>query len=105
MGGSLLFTEDTLLPARNGFLRLLQQTAEQYDPVEKLLSIDRELVAFEQKHGMLSTEFYERFEVGELGDAMDFIRWAGRYELYVHLKEMISAGLNVVVTETRQVYA
>jgi hypothetical protein len=30
---------------------------------------------------MDSGTFYQRFEAGELGDAMDFFEWAGLYEL------------------------
>jgi hypothetical protein len=30
---------------------------------------------------MDSATFYQRFEAGELGDAMDFFEWAGLYEL------------------------
>jgi hypothetical protein len=98
------FTNETL-PSRTEFIRLLQEATEQYDPVEKLLTMDRELALFEQKHGMSSAEFFQRFAAGELGDAMDFMRWAGRYELYLHLKALISASLEVVVTETQPAFA
>ena len=42
---------------------------------------------FEKRHGMESAAFYERFEAGELGDAMDFFEWAGLYELCQNLRE------------------
>jgi hypothetical protein len=95
---ALEFNKESL-PSRTEFLRLLQETTAHYDPVEKLLMMDRELNVFEQKHGMSSVEFLQRFEAGELGDAMDFMRWAGRYELYLQLKALISVSLEVVVTE------
>ena len=104
MGSALEFTNGAL-PSRPDFLRLLQEASEQYDPVEKLLALDRELITFEQKHGMTSVLFFQRFEAGELGDALDFIRWAGRYELYLRLKTMISASLEEVVTQSHSVYA
>ena len=104
MGSALEFTNGAL-PSREDFFRLLQEASEQYDPVDKLLALDRELIAFEQKHGMASALFFLRFEAGELGDALDFIRWAGRYELYLHLKTMISASLDLVVTQPNPVYA
>ncbi len=104
MAGTLEFTKATL-PSHAEFLQLLAATREEYDPVEKLLALDRGLIAFKQKYGMPSAEFFQRFEAGELGDALDFIRWAGCYELYIRLKQMISASLDVVVTETRSVYA
>ena len=104
MGNSLEFSNGTL-PPRKEFLRLLQEATDQYNPVEKLLSLDRELFRFEQKHNISSSEFYQRFQSGEMGDAIDFIRWAGRYEMYLRLKEMISASLEVVVAETHPVFA
>lgn len=67
--------------------------------------MEREFVELERTYAMSSSEFYRRFSNGELGDTMDFIRWAGRYELYLRLKEMISTSLEAVVTETRLAYA
>jgi hypothetical protein len=40
-----------------------------------------DLQAFEQRYQMESSVFYPRFQAGEMGDAEDFIIWAGVYEL------------------------
>ena len=42
---------------------------------------DHDMGEFENRYGMASGRFYERFEAGKLGDAMDFFEWAGLYEL------------------------
>ena len=42
---------------------------------------EHELRQFEERYGMDSETFYQRFEAGELGDDMDFFEWAGVYEL------------------------
>ena len=47
----------------------------------RLERYERDLREFEQRYSMSSSSFYERFEAGELGDAMDFFEWAGVYEL------------------------
>jgi hypothetical protein len=104
MENSLEFSTVTLPPHRE-YLRLLQEARDQYDPLEKLLSLDRELLKFELKYNLSSSEFYQRFQAGEVGDAMDFMRWAGRYEMYLRLKEMISASLDIVISQTPPVYA
>ncbi len=39
------------------------------------------LRTFEAQYAMLSEEFFEKMEQGELGDSDDFIEWAGEYEL------------------------
>ena len=49
----------------------------------------RDLHDFEQRYGMESSAFNQRFEKGELGDAMDFFEWAGLYELRRDLIEKI----------------
>jgi len=40
---------------------------------------------FEQKYGMNSEEFYEKFEKGELGDQQDFFLWVSNLDIYKKL--------------------
>lgn len=44
-------------------------------------NIEIDLNIFEQKYKMKSSEFFEKFENGELGDDKDYIIWSGIYEL------------------------
>jgi hypothetical protein len=39
------------------------------------------LRGYEQQYGMSSEVFYRQFMAGELGDAIDYVEWAGFYEL------------------------
>lgn len=48
----------------------------------RLKRYERDLHEFEERYKLDSTKFYQRFEAGEMGDAMDFFEWAGLYELY-----------------------
>jgi hypothetical protein len=50
---------------------------------------ERDLHDFEERYDMESETFYQRFEAGELGDAMDFFEWAGLYELRQDIIERI----------------
>ena len=59
--------------------KLLEVTLGKYRL--RLQRYDRDLREFEERYGMDSPIFYERFEAGDLGDAMDFFEWAGVYEL------------------------
>ncbi len=56
----------------------------------KLARYDRDLAQFEQQYGMSSSEFYRRFENGDLGDAMDFFEWSGLWELRQRLAGQIN---------------
>lgn len=51
--------------------------------------IARRLVEFEQRYGMTSAEFLQRYHRGELGDDPAFIDWSGL--LYVANKVGVSA--------------
>ena len=55
----------------------------------RLERYERDLWAFEQRYGMESTAFYQRFEAGELGDSMDFFEWAGLCELRADILQKI----------------
>ena len=46
----------------------------------------RKLKALEKTYGMSSKEFYDKFKKGEVGDDLEYIRWAGEYETLQHLE-------------------
>ncbi len=50
---------------------------------------EQDLRKFELRYGMESAVACQRFEAGELGDAMDFFEWTGLYELQQDLLEKI----------------
>lgn len=90
------FNQDNM-PTGEEFRRILQQAEEDYDPLEELLSMERELARLEQDHGMASAEFFERYQTGELGDEFAYVVWAGTYRLYLRLRKAISESLNLVL--------
>ena len=52
-----------------------------------IFNIEKDLRKFEKKYNQSSSEFYKRFESGELGDEDDYMIWAGIYETYIKNKE------------------
>ena len=50
---------------------------------------DHDMGEFENRYGMASGRFYERFEAGEMGDATDLFEWAGLYKLRQDILEKI----------------
>lgn len=77
--------------------QLLQDAEENYDPIEELLHLERQLAQLEQAHDLTSVEFYRRYQAGEMGDDVAFVAWAGRYRLYLRLKRTISNSLKLVL--------
>jgi len=92
------YTQDNW-PSADEFVGRLREVEAQYDPVNKLLMLERELAILEQTHGISSEEFLQRYQAGKMGDAPEFIRWVGQYKLYLNLRSMISASLQLVITE------
>ncbi len=93
------------LPSAEQFVLQLREVSAQYDPVDKLLSLERDMALFEQTHGLTSSEFFRRYQAGTMGDSIEYVRWAGRYKLYQNLKNLISSSLQMVVTENYSIAA
>jgi hypothetical protein len=50
-----------------------------------LEGVRQELAVFERQYDIPSAEFYRRYRQGEMGDAGDFIVWAGMYQIMLRL--------------------
>jgi hypothetical protein len=87
------------LPSPDALRHRLREASERYDPLEELLTLERELAAREQQHNLASADFHAQFVAGQLGDDPDFVGWAGRYEAYLRLKQAIAESLRLVLAE------
>ncbi len=94
----ITITKDNLLSSTE-FKALLEQMEARSSPLDDILGLLRDLVAFEQKYSMASDVFYARFMRGEMGDAMPFIEWAGQYELYLEAKHELASQLTTTVAQ------
>lgn len=88
----ITITKDNLLTLAE-FKALLEQTETRGSTMDYIFRLLRELVSFEEKFNMASDVFYARFMRGELGDDLAFIKWAGRYELYLEARQEIDSQL------------
>jgi hypothetical protein len=77
--------------------KMMADAWQNYDPLEELLRLERQLAGFEQQFNIPSQEFFARYEQGQVGDDVEMVRWAGRYRLYLRLKETISKSLELVL--------
>lgn len=48
-----------------------------------------ELQAFEEKYQMSSEDFYQRFRLGEMGDAVDFVEWSAFYQMWASVQKRL----------------
>lgn len=88
----LRFTQENL-PTSETFRRQLAEAMVQSNPLEELLELSAELHDIEREHGMQSTEFYARYQQGELGDDEETLRWAILYRSYLELKKRLEFAL------------
>ena len=88
----ITITKDNLLSTAE-FKALLEQMATRSSTMDYVFRLLRQLIAFEEEYEMPSDIFYARFMRGELGDDRSFIKWAGRYELYLEAKQEIDSQL------------
>ena len=78
----ITITKDNLFNLAE-FKALLEQSETRSVTMDYIFRLLRELVSFEERFNMASDVFYARFMRGEMGDDLTFIKWAGRFELYV----------------------
>ena len=62
-----------------------------------IAELSQDLADFEKGYEMSSEYFYDEFESGKLGDAMDFFEWASLYDMFMDtgaLKNKLEKGLS-----------
>jgi hypothetical protein len=65
---------------------MAQQRAEDE---ASLRVLQTDLAELEQRHGMQSDEFAQRYRSGVLGDAADFVEWNALYRMYVKVQNRL----------------
>ncbi len=87
------------LPQSSEELRqVLRRSLEQATPMDDLVQMVRALTRYELRYGMDSDDFLVRFEAGELGDAIEFVRWANIYEIYRETKAELDQMVRLIET-------
>jgi vacuolar-type H+-ATPase subunit D/Vma8 len=64
----------------------LQKTLEKTSLLDDFVQIIKEITQLENHYNMKSEDFYDQFQQGKLGDDIDFVRWATKYEIYQEIK-------------------
>ena len=94
---TLTYTQQNL-PASGQVLREHMEAAyESQTAVDDFVLIIQELTKLEVKHDMPSPQFYQQFQAGEMGDGMEQMRWANKYEIYQEMHAEM-AGLFETLT-------
>lgn len=81
------FTTETLPDSAAEFGRILQKARQSSTPIDDFVQVVRDLTLLEQKYGLNSSDFYQRYQQGKMGDELEMMRWATKYEIYEEMKQ------------------
>ncbi|TAF08061.1 MAG: hypothetical protein EAZ77_07685 [Nostocales cyanobacterium] len=56
---------------------------------QDISDLEQSLKNFETKYKMSSSEFYQKFQAGQLGDEIDFFEWSVFYEMWTNAQQHI----------------
>lgn len=56
---------------------------------QDILDLEQRLKNFETKYKMSSSDFYQEFKAGKLGDEIDFFEWSVFYEMWINAQNNI----------------
>ena len=58
-----------------------------YDSIiDALVAVSKRLSSFEERHHMVSEDFYYKFKKGQVADDIDFIEWSNDYQHYLAIR-------------------
>jgi hypothetical protein len=63
--------------------KFLERRIHEASISHQLADLEHRLRRFEEKYHMPSETFHQRFQAGELGDAIDFFEWNTYYEMLI----------------------
>jgi len=73
-----------------------KETSEYSSPVDALVAVAKRLSVYEDRYGMTSEDFYNRYEKGQMEDSIDLVEWANDYQHYVAIRLEIDKHLRHV---------
>ncbi|MCU0289486.1 MAG: hypothetical protein MUF15_24205 [Acidobacteria bacterium] len=72
----------------------MQKHINRYDsPLDALIAVTKRLSVFEEKYGMSTEDFFDKFSNGQMEDSIDFIEWANDYQHYLAVRFEIESQI------------
>lgn len=90
------FTKENWPQSAAEFRQVLRDAWERSTPMDDFVQLIRDLTVLEQKHGLDSTEFYARYQRGEMGDEIEILRWASKFEMYQEMKQELDETFSLL---------
>ncbi len=87
------FTQENMPASSEEFRALLDEAIAKSNPIDDLLELVEDMAAFEKKYQMPSSEFYQKFQAGQMGDDFEFFEWSAVYRMYTGTRRAIELAL------------
>ena len=65
---------------------------------QDILDLEQRLNNFETTYKMSSSDFYQEFKAGKLGDEIDFFEWGVFYEMWTNAQNNIQIDTNLIAS-------
>ena len=65
---------------------------------QDISDLEQKLKNFETKYQMSSSDFYQEFQAGKLGDEIDFFEWSVFYEMWTNAQNTIQINTNLIAS-------
>ena len=65
--------------------KIIQFKIDKYK--KELKTLENDLKVFEKKYKIDANQFFKDFEMGKLGDSIDFVEWSSLYKIYQRIVE------------------
>ena len=63
-----------------------KHTTKYASPLDALIVLAKRLNAHEERHGLTSEEFFNKFRNGSTEDSVEFVEWSNDYQHFLSLK-------------------
>ncbi|MDO8206456.1 MAG: hypothetical protein Q7T38_01400 [Gallionella sp.] len=64
-------------------------------PLDALVAMSKQLSLYENRRGIDSETFFDRYQKGLVGDDVESIEWANAYQHYIALHQQLESQLRV----------
>lgn len=81
-------------PDLEAFMR--KERIEYGSSVDALVVVAKRLSVYENRYGMTSEDFYDKYRRGRMEDSVDFVEWANEYQHFVTIRLEIEKHISHV---------
>lgn len=71
-----------------------KQRIEYNTSIDALVAVAKRLSIYEGQYNMMSEDFYDKFNKGQIDDSEDFTEWANNYQHYLDIRQEVDTKIS-----------